>query len=160
MVEKVETTASIHRNCANILAIHYRMVGFHHLPYTYNFESNHEIMKEISRLSSKKPIQQSNLPTKIVEKNIDITSCFLHHTFNKLLSASTLSPANIYVDVTPVHKKGRKSRYRKLSFDKQSSKSEEIIEITHVQSVCQNLQRIFRSIDVICAKALMPSIIS
>ena len=132
-----------YRNCTSVLAIHYRMVVFRHLSYTYNFESNHEIMKKICHLNSNKSIQQSDLTTKIVKEHKDVTSCFLHHNFNKLLSASIFSPASIYVDVTPIHKKGRKSRYRKLSFDKQSSKSEEIIQITHVRSVCQNLQRIF-----------------
>ena len=63
----------MYRNDASILAIHYRMVGFPHLSYIYNFETYDQIMKEINHLDSKKPIQQNDLPTKIVNENKDVT---------------------------------------------------------------------------------------
>ena len=77
-----------------------------------------EIEKELNKLDSFKSSPNPDIPTKIVQYNIDIFTPILHHQFNKSLELGKFPSEMKLADVTPVFKKEdrtKKENYRPIS---------------------------------------------
>ena len=57
--------------------------------FNFKFTSHEETEKEVNNLKIKKTSQKSDIPLKIIKKNVDIISYFLYHNFNNSLSFAT-----------------------------------------------------------------------
>ena len=66
------------------------------------------IEKEIHNLKTNKASQSSDIPTKIIKKNVDIFAEFLWKSINSSIKSSTFPLCLKSADVTPLHKKGEK----------------------------------------------------
>ena len=75
----------------------------------FDFTSYEETVKEVNNLKSRRVSQKTDIPVKIGKENIDITSYFLYHNFNILMSCSTFPTGMKYAEVTPIHKKDDKN---------------------------------------------------
>ena len=95
-----------------------RMKKFGNFSFSFNFISHDDIVKELNKSKRKKASQKTDVPIKIIKKNVDIISHFLCHNFSNLLSCSTFPTGMKYADVIPIHKKDDKSdktNYRPIS---------------------------------------------
>ena len=85
--------------------------GFSNITHT-------EIEKELNKLDSSKASPNSDIPTKIIQENIDTFTPILHQEFNKLLELGKFPPELKLTDLTPVFKKEdrtNKENYRPIS---------------------------------------------
>ena len=57
-----------------------------------------------------KASQSSDIPTKIIEENVDIFAEFLWKSINSSIKSSTFPSCLKLEDVTPLHKKGKKDK--------------------------------------------------
>ena len=77
------------------------------------------VIKDIRSLKTSTACQDSDIPTKIVRENDEIFADFIHPAFNESIIESELFPSCLKnADVTPVFKKGAKSKvdnYRPVS---------------------------------------------
>ena len=62
-------------------------------------------LAEIHNLDNKKTCQESDIPVKIIKKNIDIFSVFIFHNFNNSIFDATFPSELKNADVIPVFKK-------------------------------------------------------
>ena len=79
------------------------------LIFGFDFTLYEETVKEVNNLKSRRVSQKTDIPVKIGEENIDITSYFLYHNFNILMSCSTFPTGMRYAEVTSIHKKDDKN---------------------------------------------------
>ena len=86
--------------------------------FSFHHVSLDEIKKEIQNLDTKKACQDTDIPTKIINKNFDIFADFIFQNLNHGIAFSVF-PSNIKnANITPVHKKDSKnieSNYRPVS---------------------------------------------
>ena len=68
------------------------------------------IEKWIDNLKINKESQSSDIPTKIIKENVDIFADFLWKSMNSSIKSSTFPSYVISADVTPLHKKGKKTK--------------------------------------------------
>ena len=62
--------------------------------------------------------QKTDIPVKIIKKNTDIVSYFVHHSFDNQLSCSTFLIGTKYAEVTPIYKKDDRTKKKRLPPDK------------------------------------------
>ena len=75
------------------------------LQFSFNFETQNNILAEIHNLNNKKVCQESNIPVKTTKDSIDIFSEFIFHNFSNSIFDATFLSELIYSDVIPVFKK-------------------------------------------------------
>ena len=68
------------------------------------------IEKEIHNLKINKASQSSDIPTKIIKENVDIFAEFLWKSINSSIKSSTFPSRLKSADVTPLHKKEKKTK--------------------------------------------------
>ena len=68
------------------------------------------IEKRIDNLKINKESQSSDIPTKIIKENVDIFADFLWKSINSSIKSSTFPSCVISADVTPLHKKVKKTK--------------------------------------------------
>ena len=68
------------------------------------------IDKGVHNLKMNKASQSSDIPTKIIKENVDIFADFLWKSMNSSIKSSTFPSYVISADVTPLHKKGKKTK--------------------------------------------------
>ena len=76
------------------------------------------IEKEFHNLKMNKASQSSDIPTKIIKENVDISAEYLWRNINSSIKSSTFPSCIKLADVTPLHKKGKKDKkgnYRPIS---------------------------------------------
>ena len=104
-LSEVEMALEKCKNHPSINVISKRIKNLGDFTFSFNFISNDNTAKKLNKLKSKKASQKTNIPIKIVKKNVDMISHILYHNFNNSLSCSTFLTGMKYADVTPVHKK-------------------------------------------------------
>ena len=72
--------------------------------FSFNFILHDDTVKKFNKLKNKKASQKTDIPIKIVIKNVDIISHFLYHNFNNSLSCSTF-PTDMKYAETHVQKR-------------------------------------------------------
>ena len=77
--------------------------------FSFKIVSLTDIEKEIKRLNINKASHLSDIPTKILNQNIDFLSSFILGYVNHSISSSTFLLILKLVDITPVYKED--SRY-------------------------------------------------
>ena len=86
-----------------------QLIKCHYESKNNNFCSSNithtEIEKELNKLDSFKSSPNPDIPTKIVQYNIDIFTSILHHQLNKSLELGKFPSEMKLADVTPVFKK-------------------------------------------------------
>ena len=134
-----------------------------HRPNKSNFSfsrvAKRSIESLIKTLDSSKTIQKDNIPTKIIEENIDIMWNIFHEDINKCFSESFFPDDLKKAEVIPVFKKGvkkdsktLKENYRPVSIRSNISK---IYETCLYNEVSNYFEDIFS--DYHFAKVLVPS---
>ena len=76
------------------------------------------VLKEIRRLSSKKAVQETDIPVKILKENADFFAQNICRQFNEVICSSKFLATFKFGDITPVFKKGnrnQKDNYRPIS---------------------------------------------
>ena len=76
------------------------------------------VLKEIRRLSSKKAVQETSIPVKILKENADFFAEHICRQFNEAICSSEFRATFKFAKVTPVFKKGnrnQKDNYRPIS---------------------------------------------
>ena len=76
------------------------------------------MLKEIRRLSSKKTVQETDIPVKILKENADFFAQNICRQFNEVICSSKFLATFKFGDITPVFKKGnrnQKDNYRPIS---------------------------------------------
>ena len=84
--------------------------------YFSQFEKN-SILKEIRRLSSKKAVQETDIPVKILKENAGFFAEHICRQFNEAICSSKFSATFKFANVTPVFKKdnrNQKDNYRPI----------------------------------------------
>ena len=117
-LSEVKMALKKYKNHPSINAITKRIKSLGNFAFSLNFISHDDIVKELSKLESKKAAQKTGIPIKIVKENVDIIFHFLYHNFNNSLSWSTFPAGMKYADVTPIYKKDDKTdktNYRPIS---------------------------------------------
>ena len=66
------------------------------------------LLKEIRRLSSKKAVQETDIPAKILKENVDFFAEHICCQFNEAIYSSKFPATLKFANVTPVFKKGKK----------------------------------------------------
>ena len=119
-IDRVEsrTTRAIlkYRNHPSILAI--RELKKVQINFCFKKVSLEKTQKEILNLNNKKVSQNCNIPTKIINENSDIFGKVLCSFISNLIKPFTFPSCLKEVDVTPIHKKGKKDKkenYRPIS---------------------------------------------
>ena len=72
------------------------------LQFSFSFETKNKILADIHNLDKKKACQGSDIPVKIINKNINIFSEFILHNFNNLIFDATFPSELKKADVIPV----------------------------------------------------------
>ena len=88
------------------------------LKFSFIFETKNKILAEIHNLDNKKACQESDIPVKIINDNIDIFSEFIFHNFNNSIFDATFPSELKNADVIPVFKKKDRNKvenYRPVS---------------------------------------------
>ena len=88
--------------------------------FTFHFEkvSGKTIEKELKNLLSSEAAQDSDIPTKVIKGNIDISTPIFLDEFNKSLALGIFPSSMKLANITPVFKKDDrtdKSNYRPIS---------------------------------------------
>ena len=105
-----------YRNHPSILAIRERKKA--QINFCFKEVSIEDIQKEILNLNNKKASQNSDIPTKIIQKNSDIFEKVLCSFINDSIKSFTFPSCLKEADVTPIHKEGKKDKkenYRRVS---------------------------------------------
>ena len=89
---------AIQNNCKNVIKFAFEEI---------DLES---IEKEIHNLKINKTSQSSDIPTKIIRENVDIFAEFLWKIINSSIKSSTFLSCLKSADVTPLHKKEKKTK--------------------------------------------------
>ena len=110
----VPTVIKKFRNHPSILSINENMERRGCPSLAFKFVSLEEALKEVNKLSIKKPSQILHIPVKIIKENKDLISDFVYH-FNNALSSSQYPNGLKYADVMPVIKKDDKSDKKAIS---------------------------------------------
>ena len=77
-----------------------------------------DVIKEIHNLDSTKAVQNSDIPTKIIQENSDIFGDFIFANYNECKNSSVFPSLLKLANITPVHKKeskNSKNNYRPVS---------------------------------------------
>ena len=86
--------------------------------FSFHEVDKDKIEKEINRLNKNKASQKSDIPTKIIHDNVDLFADFIAGSLKGTIKTSIFSSCLKLVDITPLHKKGRKDKkenYRPVS---------------------------------------------
>ena len=110
----VPTVTKKFRNHPSILSINENMERRGCPSFAFKFVSLEEAIKEVNKLSIKKPSQILHIPVKIIKENKDLISDFVYH-FNNALSSSQHPNGLKYADVMHVIKKDDKSDKKAIS---------------------------------------------
>ena len=70
------------------------MMGTNNLSFSFKFIDREKIFNELQKQKSKKACPGSNIPVKIIKKNIDIITDFIYSNFNNSLF-SFYFPSNL-----------------------------------------------------------------
>ena len=108
-LSEVEIAIAKYGNHPSIIAITEKMEKVGNPTFGFDFTSYEKTVKEANNLKIRKVSQKTDIPVRIIKKNIDIVLHFLYHNFNKSLSCSTFPAAMKYAEVTPIHKKHDKT---------------------------------------------------
>ena len=96
-----------YKNHPSILAINANFKG---KQFSFQLFSKSEIKKEILNLDNSKECQESDIPTKVIKPNSDIFADILYEVFNMSLEVSTFPSSMKLANVTPVCKRGSRSK--------------------------------------------------
>ena len=78
------------------------MMGTKNLSFSLKFIDRKKIINELQKLKIKKACQGSDIPVKIIKKNIDMITDFIYNNFKNSLFTSYF-PSNLKnADITPV----------------------------------------------------------
>ena len=143
-IDRVEsrTTRAIlkYRNDPSILAI--RELKKVQINFCFKKVSLEKTQKEILNLNNKKVSQNCNIPTKIIKENSDIFGKVLCSFISNLIKPFTFPSCLKEVDVTPIHKKGKKDKkenYRPISILPVSSKIFERIMFIQMSAFSEDI---------------------
>ena len=79
-------------------------------PFNILFVDKEDILKEIKNLKVNKATQNTDIPTKLIKKNLVIFADFIFENLNDSISYSVFPSALNLANITPVHKKDSKSK--------------------------------------------------
>ena len=108
-LSEVEMTIITYKNHPSIKVINDKMEKLGKLIFGFKFTSHEETEKEVNNFQIKKTSQKSNIPLKIIKKNVDIISYFLYRNFNNSLSCATFPTSMKYAHLMAIHKKDDKT---------------------------------------------------
>ena len=84
--------------------------------FSFHCITSNDSLKELDKLNSKKSIQTTDMPSKIIKENKDLISCYIYHNFNKSLSSSVFPKSLKCADITPIKdNKTDKENYKPIS---------------------------------------------
>ena len=86
--------------------------------FFFEYIPKSDVKREILNLDVSEASQDSNIPTKIIKMNADISAEVLYNVFNGSLEVGEFRSGMKLANVTPVHKKGTrydKGNYRPVS---------------------------------------------
>ena len=88
-LSEVEIAITKYGNHPSIIAITEKMEKVGNPTFGFDFTSYEKTVKEANNLKIRKVSQKTDIPVRIIKKNIDIVLHFLYHNFNKPLSCSS-----------------------------------------------------------------------
>ena len=77
--------------------------------FNFSFVEKVDILKEIKMLQSNKATQNTDIPTKLIEDNVDIFAEFVFISLNKCVEQSIFTRKLKLANITPVPKKTQKA---------------------------------------------------
>ena len=86
--------------------------------FNFSFVDKKDILKEIKNLKANEATQNTGIPIKLIEENLDIFADFIIENQNDSISQSVFPSALKLANIIPVHKKDSKSKkdhYRPIS---------------------------------------------
>ena len=142
-----------YKNHPSILTIQSKCEGKN--KFSFIEVTTQDIEKYISYLETKKSSQASDIPTKIIKENVDVFPDFLSSSINSSIKSSFFPSCLKFADVTPLHKKGRKSakqNYRPVSILPTLSK---ICERSLFKQMSSYFENIISKYQLFLGKALV-----
>ena len=111
------------------------------MSFSFSFVTKQTILNELRKLNPKKVCQESDIPVKIIKKNLDIASNFVYNNFNNSFFSSNFSSYLKNATITPIFKKkdtANVENYRPLSILPNLSKVYERCMCIQIYEYLQN----------------------